>query len=171
VPESAEPQNDFSREASMPEGAVPLESIDCTGELRRRPSRPTEFEKENRALVALVTALSESAVTIFQTLAETILDVTQCDSSGLSLLTPDGRKSFYWPAIAGMWAPHIRGGTPRNLGPCGDVLDRNGTILFRHFERRYPYMMPVIPAAEECLMVPFYVDGKAVGTIWGDNAQ
>jgi hypothetical protein len=45
VPESAEPQNDFSREASMPEGAVPLESIDCTGELRRRPSRPTEFEK------------------------------------------------------------------------------------------------------------------------------
>ena len=31
---------------------------------------------------------------------------------------------------------------------------------------RYPYLMPVIPAAEECLMVPFYVDGKAVGTIW-----
>jgi PAS domain S-box-containing protein len=27
--------------------------------------------------------------------------------------------------------------------------------------------MPVVPAAEECLLVPFYVDGKAVGTIWG----
>jgi PAS domain S-box-containing protein len=27
--------------------------------------------------------------------------------------------------------------------------------------------MPVSPAAEECLLVPFYVDGKAVGTIWG----
>jgi PAS domain S-box-containing protein len=40
-------------------------------------------------------------------------------------------------------------------------------MLFRHFERRYPYLMPVVPAAEECLLVPFYVDGKAVGTIWG----
>jgi PAS domain S-box-containing protein len=27
--------------------------------------------------------------------------------------------------------------------------------------------MPVNPAAEECLLVPFYVDGRAVGTIWG----
>ncbi|HWC17931.1 MAG TPA: PAS domain S-box protein, partial [Terriglobales bacterium] len=31
----------------------------------------------------------------------------------------------------------------------------------------YPYLMPVSPAAEECLLVPFYVNGKAVGTIWG----
>jgi len=167
VPESAEPQNDFALEASMPEGAAPLESIVCTEELHRRPWRSPDFEKENRALVALVTVLSDSASTIFQTLAETILDVTQCDSSGLSLLTPDGGKRFYWPAIAGMWAPHVGGGTPRNFGPCGDVLDRNCTMLFRHFERRYPYLMPVVPAAEECLLVPFYVDGKAVGTIWG----
>src|SRR5262249_11947152 len=54
-----------------------------------------------------------------------------------------------------------------NFGPCGDVLDQNRTLLFTHFERRYPYLMPVSPAAEECLLVPFYVDGKAVGTIWG----
>ena len=167
MPEPAELQNDFSLEASMPEGAAPLESIVCTEELQRRPWRPPDFEKENRALVALITALSDSASTIFQTLAETIRDVTQCDSSGLSLLTPDGGKRFYWPAIAGMWAPHVGGGTPRHFGPCGDVLDRNCTMLFRHFERRYPYLMPVVPAAEECLLVPFYVDGKAVGTIWG----
>ena len=136
MPESAEPQNDFLLEASMPEGSAPLESIVCTEELHRRPWRPPDFEKENRALVALVTALSDSASTIFQTLAERILEVTECDSSGLSLLTPDGGKGFYWPAIAGMWAPHVGGGTPRNFGPCGDVLDRNCTILFRHFERR-----------------------------------
>jgi PAS domain S-box-containing protein len=106
-------------------------------------------------------------------LAETILDVTQCDSAGLSLLTVDGKspdacgKRFYWPAIAGMWNPHVGGGTPRHFGPCGDVLDQNRTLLFRHFERRYPYLQPVIPAAEECLLVPFHVGGKAVGTIWG----
>ena len=50
---------------------------------------------------------------------------------------------------------------------CGDVLDQDRTLLFRHFERRYPYLIPVNPTAEECLLVPFYVAGKAVGTIWG----
>jgi PAS domain S-box-containing protein len=160
-------------EDSIPEAGASLESILCTEELRGRPSRPPDYEKENRALVALMSALADSPSTIFQTLAETILDITQCDSAGLSLLTRDGKtpdgcgKRFYWPAIAGMWNPHVGGGTPRNFGPCGDVLDQNRTLLFRHFERRYPYLMPVIPAAEECLLVPFYVAGKAVGTIWG----
>ena len=160
-------------ESSIPQAVASLESILCTEELHRRRMRPPDFEKENRALVALAGALADSPGSIFQTLADTILDITQCDSAGLSLLTSDGKtpdvdgKRFYWPAIAGMWNPHVGGGTPRNFGPCGDVLDQNRTLLFSHFERRYPYMLPVIPAAEECLLVPFYVDGKAVGTIWG----
>jgi len=160
-------------ENSVPEAAASLESILCTEELERRPSRLPDYEKENRALVALVSALADSPTTIFQSLAETILDITQCDSAGLSLLTSDGKrpdaygKRFYWPAIVGMWNPHVGGGTPRNFGPCGDVLDQDRTLLFRRFERRYPYLVPVSPAAEECLLVPFYVAGKAVGTIWG----
>jgi transcriptional regulator with GAF, ATPase, and Fis domain len=152
---------------SLPDGAASLESILCTEELRRRPSRPPDYETENRALVSLRSALANSPQTILHTLAETILEVTQADSSGLSLLTKDdGGKRFYWPAIAGMWKPHTGGGTPRDFGPCGDVLDRNCTLLFQHFERRYPYLLPVEPSAEECLLVPFYVEGKAVGTIW-----
>ena len=164
---SGKSRNDFPLEVSVPTGAVPLGSILCTEELRRRPCRPPDYEKENRALVALASALADSQSNILQILAETILDVTQCDSSGLSLLTThDGGKRFYWPAIAGIWKPHTGGGTPRNFGPCGDVLDCNRTLLFKHFERRYPYLVPVMPAAEECLLVPFYVGGKAVGTIW-----
>src|SRR5438270_10093334 len=165
-------KSDTLLETSIPEAAS-LQSILCTEELQRRPSRPPEYEKENRALVKLASTLADSPGTIFQTLAETILDITQCDSAGLSLLTRDGKtpdacgERFYWPAIAGIWNPHVGGGTPRNFGPCGDVLDQNRTLLFRHFERRYPYLMPVTPAAEECLLVPFYVDGQAVGTIWG----
>jgi transcriptional regulator with GAF, ATPase, and Fis domain len=152
---------------SISDGAASLESILCTEELRRRPSRPPDYEKENRALVALRSALADSPRTILQILAETILEATQSDSSGLSLLTKDdGGKRSYWPAIAGLWKPHVGGGTPRDFGPCGDVLDRNCTLLFQHFERRYPYLLPVDPSAEECLLVPFYVEGKAVGTIW-----
>ena len=121
-------------EDSIPEAGASLESILCTEELQRRPSRPPDYEKENRALVKLVSALADSPGTIFHTLAETIQDITQCDSAGLSLLTKDGKtphvdgQRFYWPAICGMWNSHVGGGTPRNFGPCGDVLDRNRTL-------------------------------------------
>lgn len=150
--------------AALP-NVPPLEAVLCTEELNRRPSRPPDYEREVRALESLAQALADSPMTILQSLADTVLKLFQCDSVGVSLITEDGKR-FYWPAIAGMWKPHIGGGTPRDFGPCGDVLDRNCPLLFRRPERRYTYLQPAMPPAEECLLVPFYVGGKAVGTIW-----
>src|SRR5262245_51035044 len=161
------PSKDQAPTALPVDGLGPLESILCTEELNGRPTRPRDYETENRALASLAQALAESPRSILQTLADTILEVFQAGSAGLSLLTKaDGGKRFYWAAIAGLWKPHVGGGTPRDFGPCGDVLDRNVPLLFKHFERRYPYLQPVSPPAVECLLVPFYVEGKAVGTIW-----
>ena len=164
--EATESQNDNERGSSIPEEQTSLESILCTEELHKRPARAPDYQKENGALVALSRALADSPRTVLQTLAETILEVCQSGSAGISLLTKDGGKRFYWPAIAGEWKAHIGGGTPRDFGPCGDVLDRNTTLLFSHVERRYTYFRPVTPLVEEALLVPFYVEGKAVGTIW-----
>ena len=92
---------------------APLESILCKEALQSRPSRSPDYEKENRALVKLMSALADSPSTIFQTLADTILEITNADSAGLSLLTKDGKtphvdgQRFYLPAIAGMWHPHV----------------------------------------------------------------
>jgi DNA-binding CsgD family transcriptional regulator len=159
--------NDNDVDIFAPVGAASLESILCTEQLTRRPPRPPDFEKENGALLALSIALTDSPRTVLQTLADTILEVCQSGSSGVSLLTTeDNGKRFYWPAIAGEWQPHIGGGTPRNFGPCGDVLDRNTPLLFHRVERRYTYFAPVTPPVEEALLVPFYVESKAVGTIW-----
>jgi PAS domain S-box-containing protein len=164
---SAKSTDDLAPAASIPEGAPSLESVLCTDELRRRPRRPPDYEKENRALLALASALANSRSHVLQTLADTILDVIQCDSSGLSLLSmADGGKKFRWAAISGMWKPYIGRETPRNFGPSGDTLDRNCTLLFQRFERRYSYLLPITPPAEECLLVPFYVGDRAVGTIW-----
>ena len=150
-------------EASVPTAS--LDSILCTEDLLGRPRRPPDHEKENSALVVLVSALADSPRTILQTLADRVLEILDADSAGLSLLTKD-EKRFYWAAIAGAWRPHLGGGTPRDFGPCGDVLDRNVPMLFTHWERRYPYLSGAMPLAEEGLLVPFYVNGKAVGTIW-----
>lgn len=164
--DNAESQMGNAAEKSSDEATVPVEAILCTEELRRRPPRPPDYQKENIALSALAQSLADSPHTILQALADTLLDVCDAGSAGISLLTEDNGKRFYWPAIAGRWKPHIGGGTPRDFGPCGDVLDRNRTLLFSHVERRYTYFQPVQPLVEEALLVPFYVAGKAVGTIW-----
>ena len=147
------------------EAMAPLESILRTGQLRERPQRSPDYETENQALASLVRALADSPRTILQTLADKVVEVLRAGSAGLSLLTQDGQR-FYWTAIAGQWSPHLGGGTPRNFGPCGDVLDRNVPLMFTHWERRYPYLVAATPLAEEGLLVPFHVEGKAVGTIW-----
>jgi hypothetical protein len=149
VAESAEPRNGVAVESSIP--GAPLASILLTEELHRRPSRSPEYEKENSALAALVSALADSPGTILQTLADKVLEVLHAGSAGLSLVTKD-QKRFYWAAIAGAWGPHIGGGTPRNFGPCGDVLDHDVPMLFTHWELRYPYLGSAMPLADEGLL-------------------
>ena len=146
-------------------GSVPLQAVLCTESLQLRPSRAPDHETENRALVALAQALADTPRSVLQTLADTLLGVFQCGSAGISLLSKD-EMSFRWAAVSGLWQPHTGGGTPRNASPCGDVLDCNAPLLFNHLERRYPCFLPVLPWAEECLLVPFQVGGKPVGTIW-----
>ena len=136
-------------------------------ELRRRPSRPPDHVAENQALFALVQELADPSVGILQKLAETALRLCRAGSAGISVLEEeDQRKNFHWRALVGQWASHLGGGTPRDLGPCGTVLDYNLPLLFTHPERDFPYLQDVRPFLEEGLLIPFYADGEAVGTIW-----
>src|ERR1700730_2763296 len=101
--------------AHDPAGSVPLESILCTDELKRRPSRAPDYERESRALVTVAKALADFPRTVLQALTDTILEICRAGSAGISLLTKgDGGKRFYWPAISGEWKSHIGGGTPRD---------------------------------------------------------
>ena len=78
-----------------------------------------------------------------------------------------GEKSFPWRAIAGrLGFEELGGGTPREFGPCGTVLDRNVALLISRPERDFPYFGEVKPLLEDGLLMPFYVDGEAIGTIW-----
>jgi hypothetical protein len=90
VTEPAKAQNDVLLDSSIP--GASLESILCTQELRNRPSRSPDYEKENRALVALANALADSPGTILQTLTDKVFDLLHSDSAGLSLLTKDENR-------------------------------------------------------------------------------
>ena len=138
-----------------------------TDELRRRPSRPPDHAAENQALIALAQAMATSPEDIVQKLADTALSLCRAHSAGLSLLEDGDQKSnFHWRAIAGQWSPHLGGGTPRNFGPCGTVLDQNVAMVCSHPELDFPYWVSIKPVLEEGLLIPFYVKGEAVGTIW-----
>ena len=135
-----------------------------TGELTQRPSHPPDHAAENLALVALAQQLF-SPGDILQKLVEAAITLCGAHSAGISLLHEDGRN-FYWPAIAGRWGAHVGADLPRDLSPCGTVLDRNAPLLFSHPERYFPCLFSTLPPINEGLLIPFYVAGRAVGTIW-----
>jgi PAS domain S-box-containing protein len=147
--------------------APDLKSVLSMDELSRRPSRSPDYVAENRALIALAREMAASPDRILQKLADTALALCRAHSAGLSLLEEgDQKRNFHWRAIAGKWASHLNGGTPRHFGPCGTVLDRNVALMFSHPERDFPYFGEVTPLLEEGLLMPFYIKGEAVGTIW-----
>ena len=139
--------------------------IVSAAELTHRSSRAPDHAAENQALVALAREMAASPNRILQKLAETALALCGAQSAGISLLDDTG-KNFYWPAVAGQWARHVGAGTPRDFGPCGTVLDRNAPLVFSHPERLFTYLEEVKPYLEEGLLVPFYAEGQAVGTVW-----
>jgi signal transduction histidine kinase len=144
---------------------VGLESIISTAQLSGRRTRAPNHVAENDALIALAEKMASSPNDILQKLAETALELCHAQTCGISLLESDGVR-FYWPALAGVWASHVGGGMPRDFSPCGTVLDRNAAQLMSHPERHFAYFAAVTPWIEEVLLIPFYVGGKAIGTIW-----
>jgi GAF domain len=167
-PRSQEPLvNGRGDVVGLPPDGTDLRSITSAEVLRQRPSRPPDYAAENLALVGLVQSLSTAPEDILQRLADTALNVCRAHSAGLSLLEDgDQRTNFHWRAIAGEFSHHLNGGTPRDFGPCGTVLDRNAAQLCSHPEIDFPYFSDAKPPLDEILLVPFYIAGTAVGTIW-----
>ena len=167
-PESAKRQAEQCNASPDRELGTPhLRSMLSTAELVRRPSRPPDYAAENRALIALAQVMATSPDAILQKLANTALTLCRAHSAGLSLLEEgDQKNNFHWRAIAGQWARHINGGTPRNFGPCGTVLDQDVAMVCSHPELDFPYWAPIKPVLEEGLLIPFHIKGEALGTIW-----
>lgn len=147
--------------------SVPLDAVLRTTELDQRAARTPDYRSQSEALEVLARALADSPRDILTTLCQVAQNVCGAGSAGISLLSRnDGGATFWWPAITGRWREHAGGGTPREFGPCGIVLDRDRTQLFTRPERYYPYIRGVAPQIEEALLAPFHAHGRPVGTVW-----
>lgn len=156
-----------SSASPSPNNPTPLASVLITAELNRRATRPPNDAAVNGALVKLAQTMANAPECILQELVETALDLRHAHSSGISLLEEEsGREIFRWHVVAGEYAPHLWGTTPRDFSPCGTVLDTDAVQLMSKPDRYFGYFAEVSPRIEEVLLIPFHAGGRAVGTIW-----
>jgi signal transduction histidine kinase len=148
--------------------AAGLDDVLITDDLSGRAPRPPEYEAENRALVHLAHTMVDSPENILQMLAEAALELCNAQTAGISLLESSdaGEEIFRWRALAGTHASNLGGMTPRDFSPCGTVLDRRAPQLFSNPALHFAYLDEVFPSLTECLLIPFFVGGRPVGTIW-----
>jgi PAS domain S-box-containing protein len=155
------------RSETATEPRVPLEAVIATSELGRRVSRPPDFAAENAALVELMEELSRSPGDILQKLIEKVQTLCRAHSAGISILEHENvPKVFRWHAVAGRWAGFLGGTMPREISPCGTVLDQDRVLLMSRPQRHFPFPPEVVPEVEEALLAPFHIAGEAVGTVW-----
>ncbi|MHB8756376.1 MAG: hypothetical protein ACYC92_15710, partial [Candidatus Acidiferrales bacterium] len=92
-PRRAPPQQRGKDYVRLPNGqmksSAPLESVVTTAELARRHPRPADYEAENRALVSLMHELSNPSGNVLQKLADTVLELCEAQSAGISILEED----------------------------------------------------------------------------------
>ncbi len=144
-----------------------VEGVIITGDLDRRPSRAPGYEAESRALASLAEAMSTDPAAVLQRLVEAVIELTGCDSAGISLLEPSGEQgTFRWAATAGAWAPYRDGTMPREQSPCGEVIAREAVVLVKEPERAFPALLQAEPGIGEGLLAPFSIDGAPAGTVW-----
>jgi len=156
-----------SPQPARSDSSTPLQAVIITDELSKRAARQANHAALNSALVSLAQTMANSPERILQHLVETALELCQAQSAGISLLEEeDGRPIFRWHGVAGQYAPHLWGTTPRDFSPCGTVLDTDSVQLMSRLDRHFSYFADVTPRIEEALLIPFHVGGKAVGTIW-----
>ena len=152
---------------SLPAQASSVGEVIATAELSKRPPRAADFESENRALRRLVATLAQSPHNVLQEIAQSALELTGADSSGVSIAeVEDGKEIFRWRATAGEFSRYLQGTMPRRFSPCGTVLETASTLLMLEPARYFPYIGELHAPIREVLLVPFARGKEPIGTVW-----
>lgn len=147
--------------------AVGLQQILATDQLHRRAARPANFRVESQVMAILAQTLADRPHDILHVLVRTAVELCGGGTCGISLLEPEGDEDvFRWVALAGVCEKHEGGCTPRNHSPCGVTLDRGEPQLFVQPGRYFTYLGSLEPGIAEGLVIPFFHEDEAFGTIW-----
>jgi GAF domain len=163
------PQHSRSIQAHNSRASVPasLEKILITDRLARRTLKLSRSADRTSVLKALAEEITGPPETLLGVLVNHALSLCSAGSAGLSLLhAEDEQQFFHWDAMAGRLKDCVGQTTPRNFSPCGITLDRRSPQLFSYPERYFPYLKKAMVPIVEGLVIPIFVDGRGLGTIW-----
>ena len=143
-----------------------LADVIINSELLCRPARLPDYEAENKSLTLLARILADSPGQIWQSLAETALQLCRADSAGISLLEQeDGQEVIRWEAVAGVFSDRRNTTLLRATSPCAATIDQNAPLLMRRVDRAFAALKSQPPIVE-ILLVPFQVENNPIGTLW-----
>ena len=143
-----------------------LSDVIINSELLCRPARLPDYEAENKSLTSLARILAGSPDQIWQSLAETALQLCRADSAGISLLEQkDGQEVIRWEAVAGVFSERRNTTLLRAISPCAATIDQNAPLLMRRVDRAFAALKSQPPIVE-ILLIPFQIENNPVGTLW-----
>lgn len=140
-----------------------------TDTLRERRTKSNTSARQVHAFHHLTELIMRSPEAVVQRFLDLALDLCGAGSAGWSRLGRNaaGEEVFWWDVLAGEFAPHVGGTTPRNFSPCGLCVDAGKTILVSRPARAFTYFNDVDIPIVEALIVPVYdANRAALGTIW-----
>jgi two-component sensor histidine kinase len=143
------------------------EAVFISDALRTRPPRRTDVVRAKNVLQALAARMADNPADILPYFVDQAMELTGGDSAGLSLYDPDtAPEVFEWRHLRGTLARFERATTPRDHSPCGITLDSNAPTLATYPERVYHWISDAGITVPEVLLVPLYIGGSPLGTLW-----
>ncbi len=150
--------------STLPE---PVQPVIANHLLDDRSARKPDYKAEVEATTEVIKALRETPSTVLARLSEAVRQLTGADSAGVSLSgRSEGRQIFLWQAAVGLFDKYLGSVVDHDQSPCGCVLETDATLLMVEPGTVYKTAAQVEPPIREVLLVPFHVDGRAVGTVW-----
>lgn len=152
---------------NITEGITETDVI-VTAALASRPARQPDLVTENKALRKIAHHWMDAPQSILKTIVRTTLELCLADTVGVSLLesAPDGNSVFRWVAIAGALEQLEQTTTPGNFSACGTTVACKQPQLYAYPERYFTYLgHPQLPIVEQ-LLIPLWVNERALGTLW-----
>jgi RNA polymerase sigma factor (sigma-70 family) len=152
--------------ASIPQ-PISLADVVITDELLSRRIHTVKARVEMKAMYELAELLAEGAPVLLKRLAQMAIELCNAGSGGISMLEAgqDG-ELFRWRALAGELEKYEGGSTPRDWSPCGQCLKAAKAMLYAYPARFFTYFQEVDTTIVEGLVIPMYMGGQAIGTIW-----
>ncbi|MFZ4285649.1 GAF domain-containing protein [Variovorax sp. HJSM1_2] len=154
-------------EVQFPDVALAVQNVIANQRLNERSARQPDYAAQVAATTTVVKALAETPDSVLAKLSQGVLQLTGADSAGVSLFgRANGNRVFLWQAAVGLFEKYLGAVVPYEESPCGLVISTDKTMLMLNPGEAYKTAAQVQPPIEEVLLVPFHVNGQAVGTVW-----